>query len=267
MKFTVYQPQGKLGTYIDHLWYAEADQQFSGRERILPDGAVQIIINLGPVQYLVEDNQHLGFRRGWITGQRTKPIEVDVTPDYRALGIRFNNPGGYELLGFPVSTLTDSTLGIDEIWKHNSEILRERLLEIPGIKEKFSIVESFLIEIMAEADEPPPVLRLISHQLQSSAHNLRIKEAAFQFGISHKHLIRLFKKHIGLTPKQYQRIHRFQHILELIPDINADFSRLLDSTDFYDQAHFNREFKAFCGMAPQEYLHRKKADAHTLVMD
>ena len=267
MIFRVYRPQGKLGAYIDHLWYAEADQRFSGRERILPDGAVQIIINLGPVQYLVEDCERLGFTSGWITGQRTKPIEVDVTPDYRALGIRFNNPGGYELLRFPVSELTDSTVEIDHIWGCESEKIRERLLKSSGIEEKFSIVDAYLTEMIANLDKPPPALRFTAHLLQSSTHKVSIGETAHKMGISHKHLIRLFKKHIGLTPKQYQRVHRFQHILNLVPNIEKDFSRILNDTDFYDQAHFNREFKAFCGMAPQEYILRKKADAHTLVMD
>lgn len=102
MKFKAYKPQSLVGSFVDLIWYAEADQIFSGSEHILPDGSVQIIINPGPAQYLVDEKYKQAFQEGWITGQRTRPLEVEVTSSYKAVGIRFKSTGVFSFWVFPL---------------------------------------------------------------------------------------------------------------------------------------------------------------------
>ena len=78
---------------------------------------------------------------------------------------------------------------------------------------------------------------------------------AADIGISAKHLIAQFRRHVGLTPKAYVRIARFNRLLAAI-DTRApiQWDRLAHANDYYDQSHFNRDFRAFAGVSPSRYV-------------
>lgn len=267
MKFKAHKPQSLVGNFVELIWYAEADQMFSGSENILPDGSVQIIINLGPAQYLVDEKSKQAFQEGWITGQRTRPIEVEVTSSYKAVGIRFNSTGIFSFLGFPAAELTDKVVELNDIWNNEFSFLRDRLLDTTNTREKFLIIENFLIYKLQNKEQPHAAVAYLTELLQQSRSELSIREAIKKINISHKHLIRLFKKHVGISPKLYQRIFRFQYALEAINKSDVEFSEILGKSDYFDQPHFNHEFKQFSGFTPREYLAMKKADNHTLILE
>ena len=85
---------------------------------------------------------------------------------------------------------------------------------------------------------------------------LSIRDLSEQMGISHKHLIALFHEEVGLSPKRFCRIRRFQGVLEAIEHSGrVDWADLACACGYYDQAHFIREFRDFAGMNPSAYLH------------
>ncbi len=75
-------------------------------------------------------------------------------------------------------------------------------------------------------------------------------------GIGIRQMERLFKKHVGYSPKQYAKVVRFFHIYHQI--IKSDSNLSIEAVDagYYDQAHFNKEFKKYAGSIPKE---RKKS--------
>jgi len=84
------------------------------------------------------------------------------------------------------------------------------------------------------------------------------KELSDQIGYSQKHFIDLFKKQVGVSPKQYFRIIRFQKVIQEIEANPAiQWSHIAAESGFYDQAHFINEFKSFSGFTPNEYMERK----------
>lgn len=156
---------------------------------------------------------------------------------------------------------------LEDIWQKKFSLLREQLPEYSDIQDTFQIVEQFLLACLRKAEEPHAVIGYTTELLRQTISETTIREAAGKRNISHKYLIRLFKKHVGLSPKLYQRIFRFQHTLNAINKPNDDYSTILEQTDYYDQSHFNREFKQFSGMTPNEYISVLKADAHSLILE
>ena len=267
MIFKVHKPTSRVGQFVELIWYTDVKGMFSGNVKILPDGSVQIIINLGPTQYLVTEDSKRGFNEGWITGQRTRPINVEISSDYKAIGIRFKPNGVFPFLKSLVSELKDEVIKLEDIWSNKFSLLREKLSEMSGVNEKFLIVEQFLLDFFHESDEPHAAIEYATRLLQQPFSDLNIRDVASKMGISHKHFIRLFKKHVGLNPKLYQQIFRFQHVLSELDNFDGDFSKMVARTNYYDQSHFNREFKKFTGITPNKYLFLTKADTHSLILD
>jgi len=76
-------------------------------------------------------------------------------------------------------------------------------------------------------------------------------------GLSAKRLIALFREEVGLTPKAYWRVRRFQGALRRIDRGKRNGAQLAAELGYFDQAHFDREFRAFCGLSPSQYLARE----------
>ena len=86
--------------------------------------------------------------------------------------------------------------------------------------------------------------------------------------ISRKHLNNLFDAHIGLTPKTYARMFRFRRVVDLVQRGHGlDWTRIAMSCGYYDQAHFNHEFREFSGMSPGEYAAAGSVDGLTVVVN
>jgi methylphosphotriester-DNA--protein-cysteine methyltransferase len=105
--------------------------------------------------------------------------------------------------------------------------------------------------------------------LARSAGTERIENICRSIGVSRKHLRHLFHAHVGLTPKTYARMLRFRRIVDFIQSRppRLDWARLAMSCGYYDQPHFNREFREFAGMTPEEFAGAGSLDGLTMLID
>src|SRR5690606_16522561 len=82
-----------------------------------------------------------------------------------------------------------------------------------------------------------------------------LKEQVRQTGYSHKHIISLFERYVGLTPKYFARIAKFHEVLKCVEqEQHISWTSIANEYGFYDQAHFIHEFKEFSGVNPSGYL-------------
>ena len=96
----------------------------------------------------------------------------------------------------------------------------------------------------------------------------RIATICRSMSVSRKHLNDLFDTHIGLTPKTYARMFRFRRVVDLVQrGRSLDWTRIAMSCGYYDQAHFNHEFREFSGMSPGEYAAAGSVDGLTVVVN
>jgi len=89
------------------------------RNMILPDGAVELIFNLGDPQKLCgRDNltKHSTFRDSWISGERTKPIVIDEVGYVDLIGVRLRAGGAWPFLGIPVREFTDQVIELTSVF-------------------------------------------------------------------------------------------------------------------------------------------------------
>jgi AraC-like DNA-binding protein len=118
----------------------------------------------------------------------------------------------------------------------------------------FQILQEALIARLRMGRSVHPAVAFAARQLGHSAHAVKVRDVFEQIGFSSRHLIDLFRQQTGLTPKSYQRVRRFQSVLQILHiDSDTDGASLSTSCGYYDQAHFIHDFKHFSGLTPTEY--------------
>jgi AraC-like DNA-binding protein len=248
-----------LGPYVEHLWMVQGQLPVSWRNMILPDGAMELIINLGDPQRLCPlDNprRHTVFRHSWISGERSAPIVIDEIGFIHLIGIRLRAGGAWPFLGIPLREFSDQVIELESVLGGEISDLRDRIGEAKSDDARFDLVEGWLR--MRRRLPPTPAVRYALDVIQRGADSSRIGRMADEIGISHKHLLREFDRCVGLTPKVFARLCAFQRVIQSVGQKSAvDWAGMAASCGYYDQAHLIREFRSFSGLTPANYLTKR----------
>ncbi|HSS20680.1 MAG TPA: DUF6597 domain-containing transcriptional factor [Pyrinomonadaceae bacterium] len=251
-------PRFPLSQFVENIWLVEGSHPEHTREKLLPDGAIELIVDLDPVpKKLFADETSDRFQactRGWISGERTKYIIIG-SENTSMVGVRFRPGGAYPFFSFPISELSDAVIDLDLIWGSLVDEIRDQLLETPSPEARLLVMESFMLRHARRALETNRLISFAVQQLQHSPQFLAIRDLANTIGITQKHLISQFEKIVGLRPKTFARISKFQKVLTSIEQTKkVEWSAIANDCGYYDQAHFIKEFQTFSGLNPSAYL-------------
>jgi len=120
-----------LAPHVEHLWIARGYLPTRWRNMILPDGAMELMINLGDPQKLcARDNpaKHTIFRQSWISGERTTPIVIDEIGYVHLVGVRLRAGGAWPFLGIPLREFTDQVVELETIMAARLKICGTRFV-------------------------------------------------------------------------------------------------------------------------------------------
>jgi AraC-like DNA-binding protein len=135
------------------------------------------------------------------------------------------------------------------------------LLEAPGPSAKFRLLEDFLIQELSRCGRVEDRRRSVEWAVGCfirQPHLQSISAVCRQVGFSQKHFIEQFRRQVGLTPKRFCRVRRFQKVLEQIgSNGSVDWAEVAFACGYYDQAHFINDFRAFSGLKPSAYLSKR----------
>ena len=263
MLFRQHVPCEPLARYVDWFWFYADLYPLHRREHVLPDGTFELIIDLRDEPRRLFDrggnNRETLFRRAWISGAHSQYIIIDALPGSSMIGVHFKPGGAAALLGLPASELRDQVVELDAIWGSAAADLREELLAACGARAKFATLERQLLQRLhgrqLDALQQERVFWARDRLLRADPP--RIANVVAQLGISHRRFIDEFRGHVGLTPKRFCRIRRFQQVVaEVAVRKPIDWADLAYSCGYFDQAHFANDFRAFSGFRPSEYLRK-----------
>lgn len=256
--YRMHQPGPPLDEFVHWFWFYSDLHADHTRERILPDGTFELVIDLSEVPRRLYDrnNQHLfrEFRGSWLSGSRADFIVIDVVQRTSMIGIRFKPGGAAVFLEMPADELTGRVEETHGIWGRAMEDLQTQLLEEHSVDRRFALLEQFLRDRLTVPHRRDPITHAL-RRLTASPDVERTSELAAELGLSQKHFISLFRSRVGLTPKKFCRVRRFQKALhEIEANHSLDWAGLAVATGYYDQSHFIHDFHAFSGMNPSAYL-------------
>ncbi|MBL9128468.1 MAG: helix-turn-helix transcriptional regulator [Verrucomicrobiales bacterium] len=229
---------------------------------MLPNGTFTLVFNLSSVpRHLFPpnlDGAPRRFRRAWVSGAHTRFILIDAVAGTSLMGVHFRPGGAARFLGVPAAVLRDSVEDLDGLWAREGERLWNTVVEAPNPRAKFEVLERELLVRHRTLPAPDALVSAALRQLTSAPHLARIDEVVAASGVSHARFIERFERTVGLSPKRYCRIARFQQVLRLLEHGKpVRWADLAGECGYYDQAHFIREFREFSGIVPTRYLTEK----------
>lgn len=255
-------PTPPLSSFIESIYYYSGYSPSHRIEKLLPEGVIEIIVDLTetPKRLFNPDDfsQYTYYKRSWISGERDRHIIIEAAPDLAMVILRFRPGGAYPFFRFPLAEITNHVLALEDvIGPSQADELRSRILEAVGGKAKTLAAEQFL-RSCTTALEPDPLLQYAIERLQHAPSTIPVATLANEIGITNKHLIDIFRKKVGLRPKVFSRIMRFQKVMHLIhKQREVDWADVAFRCGYYDQAHFIKDFQAFSGIAPTDFLSYK----------
>lgn len=262
MIFQTFIPKPPLNRFVECFIYYEAFNPTHSVERFLPDGNVEIIIDINDAPQFIYDNRTLceiqTCHRVWASGVRTEPITIPSGKESAMFIISFKKGMAYPFFPFPMNEISDAVVDAELIWGNDLAVLRERILENKDSTEKFCITEDFLLENFLSKLILQPCVEYALNRIITEPNQISLRRIAEKIGYSQKHFIKLFKNQVGIAPKSYLKIMRFQKAVgEIEKSFGIDWATLSQNCGFYDQPHFINDFKAFSGFTPEDYARRK----------
>ncbi len=267
-------PAAPLSGFVRTLWYAQVSSATHKRERILPNGCVQVILNLAR-DYLLDcpegDSERL-MAPSLVVGARSVYEIVDSSDMVDLIGIVFA-PGGFApFASDAVDLFSNRSVELEATWGASARSLRDRLREVSGPQARLQCLETFLLERF----EPQilgrrPARRLeieLAIRLFGRAPNIAtVRQVAKETGRSERRFSQVFREVVGLSPKTWCRVQRFQRAVRQIhAGVDVRWAELALDCGFYDQSHFANEFRAFSGIDATTYSAQRTRWANHLIV-
>lgn len=257
--FLSFTPRPPLSLFIEYFWLHQDTVPPHTKERRLPDGSILLVINLHEDLLRLYDPRHPDqFQKhcgALINGARTEFTLLDTTCLSDVLGIQFKPGGTFPFLAFPASELYNDTRSLASIWGEAVLELYAQLQSAATPEDRFRLTEQFLLARLVRSRTIHPAVTFALKTFEDTSYLPTISAVTEQISLGQTRFIQLFRETVGLTPKQFCRVQRFQNILRSIekcaPRTWAEFAL---NCGYYDQAHFIHDFQTFSGLTPRAYL-------------
>jgi AraC-like DNA-binding protein len=183
------------------------------------------------------------------------------------MGIDFKPGGAFPFLTLPANELHNEVVSLEMLWGSAVGDLRDQLLDAETPESKFHILEQLLLTQAACPLNLHPAVSYALRAFQYGPNIQTISDITEQISLSTRRFIQVFNEQVGLTPKLFCRIRRFQEVLHMIGSGQQnEWSDIAFAGGYFDQAHFNHDFLAFSGLKPTAYLiHRSELFNHVSV--
>lgn len=258
MIFKVHIPAFPLNKFIEAFIFFERVEHAHTVDRFLPNGDTEILIDFHDAPQFIYDNDSLkeiqACRHVWASGLRSEPITIPSGNGASMMVISFKKGMSAPFFPFPMDEIRDSVVDADLIWGSDFGDLREALLDVRDVDRRFVMVEQFLFARFRSKLELNPCVAFAVGEMIERPDALNIRRMNEKIGYSQKHFTEMFRKQVGVTPKSYLKIMRFQKAVRSIDAADAiDWGSIAHECGFYDQAHFINDFKHFSGFTPEQY--------------
>jgi AraC-like DNA-binding protein len=249
------------------LEYWEVEGRLSPfRERILPNGATEVMINLGPPHTLLTLEGSSVWDSCWFSGLHAQASRIESLSGTHLVSARLHPLGALRVLGPLVPRSVNAVVDLATVVGPSAVTLRQRLLASQTAEERFGELEVFLkSRLLCHPASSPSVLT--ATRLIEAAHgNTRIDTLHGIFGVSRKQLWLRFRTELGMSPKSYAGLQRFIWTLaRLRESTEVDWPRLALAAGYSDQSHLVRDFRRVAAASPTEFLRTRSPDSTALL--
>jgi AraC-like DNA-binding protein len=248
------RPGGVLAAFVDLIWVSEDYAAPHLQERLMPMGAMNLVVTWDAT----------GVHSG-VSGVHTASMLLDTSRPFSIIGVSFKPGGGFPFLPVPAGELHNQSLPLEAVWGPRAGEVRERVMAAPSPAEKAEVMQRVLLASARRGFARHGAVRYAVAELGKQRP---VASVAGEIGLSQRRFIEVFRNEVGVTPKAFSRIRRFQHVLGRIERLTeVDWTEVACACGYFDQAHFIHEFRDFAGVSPSTYLRHRRSRNHVAVRD
>ncbi|WP_420385931.1 AraC family transcriptional regulator [Roseivirga sp.] len=258
MNYQTFKPHPDLASIVKCHWILEIpDGSEAPKQRIVPDGCIEMCFILGDdIKRYTSDTEFTLQPRAMVIGQITTPYYVQPTGYVNSFAIRFYPYGFSNFIDTPIRQLADQDTPLEELFgRHTAANLEKAIIEASSTEERIAIVENFLLSKLSEQSTIDQIVKSTIDSLYQTNGKAAINSILKDEMHKRRNLERNFLKTVGISPKQLGKIIRLQAALKsLLNQDDETLTQIAYESDYYDQAHFIKDFKTFTGINPKDYL-------------
>lgn len=247
MQMSTFAPSAPLAPFVEKLSIVESDVDIS--RVLLPDLGLILGVRFAGAAHLA------GVRLpdAAMTGMQTSVRHMRTAAHSGIVLAHFRPGGAAAFLRAPLHELCDATIGLDALLgRAEVATLGDRIATAPSHAERAAILDEALVARVAH--EPDPLALAAARAIEAAAGRVRIADLARMLAISQDPLEKRFRSAIGASPKQLAMLVRMRRAISLASRSPASLARVALDAGYFDQSHFNREFRAVTGESPRQFF-------------
>lgn len=264
MIYSIFKPSPYLHHIIDRYWYLR-DEANGVINRHFPTPLLQcLIFNLFKHQeyHVSNKGSYQLDKDAYFFGQPTSSRLISIDgKGVKVLGVRFKPLGIARLTGINMEYMAENNISAESLWGRELDILCDGIQSATTLKGSISVLEKFLLRKSNEIK--------LHHRVNSVEHALALIKCSngavnaqtlqYETNTSRKTLERAFENYLGISPKLYSEITRFNKVRHYLDQetLNQNLSGLAYDLGYADGSHLSAEFKRFSNISPGEYLKGK----------
>ncbi len=264
-RYSSARPDGALAGIVQEYWEVEGHLS-PFREKILPNGYTELMVNLGPPHTMVTHAGASVWERAWFSGLHERAIVIESLDGTHLVSARLHPLGALSVFGPEASRSVNAVVDLEALLGPAARELRELLLGTESTEERFAHLERFLVARLSVGTVPSIAVGDAARLIEEAHGNLRITSLHAGLGGSRKQLWLRFARELGMSPKAYAQIQRFVWTLaRLRESTSVDWSRLAVTAGYSDQSHLVRDFRRVASASPTEFLRTRTPDSTALL--
>ncbi len=261
MNYQTFEPHADLASLISCYWTLEVPEHPAPeKQRIVPDGCIEMAFILGDdIKRYTSEDEFILQPRAMILGQTIEPFYIEPVGHVNTFSIRFYPYGFANFVSEPINNLINKETPLDQLFeKEVAAALEQEIINAKNTEQRISIIEKFLLESFNNEKTIDKIVKSTVDSLLSTKGNASINSILKDNLSKRRQLERNFRKQIGVSPKQLGKVIRLQTALKMLLDPkSAKLTDIAYTSEYFDQAHFIKDFKEFTGINPKEFIHDK----------
>lgn len=258
MNYETFDPHPDLSPIVKCHWILEVpDNMEAPRQRVVPDGCIEMCFILGDdIKRFTSDNEFIIQSRAMVIGQITKPYFIQPTGKVETFAVRFYPYGFANFVNQSIKDLADCETPISKLFGEPQALeLEKQIINAASTQSRIEIVEKFLFDRLENQTTIDNIVHNTIHVLSQTKGGTSITSILKNDPSKRRNLERKFSNQVGISPKQLGKIIRLQAALQMmLSDQQENLTQIAYESEYYDQAHFIKDFKEFTGVNPKEYM-------------
>ncbi len=256
MKPEIYQASSELAAFVMCYWTLEGEKESTPqRNTIVPDGTMKLIFHYGDTyKHHPNNEESIRLPKCFLIGQLTKPYIVEPLGITGTFVVRFHPNGFLPFSTIPIKEMENTAVSLDKLFGKEGEDLGNNILNANSTLERINIIEAFLLKHLTNKQTIDNIVKSTVETILSAKGQFSVNEHSTKIKVNRRQLTRKFSSVIGLSPKQLSKTIRIQAALKSL--LTKEVNKLTDlayENEYFDQAHFIKEFKEFTGLTPKEF--------------